>query len=99
MRNILGILVILTLCGCASVEMTEGGRQVREIPNDIGTNCEFLGVQDTTAPNLIGNNDVHIKNVVRNEVYEIGGNAFMLSVVTIYDFGATKIQYDAYRCD
>ena len=103
-ETILTICGLLILSGCATVEMTNDARYVRELTQDAGLACEFRGVHDTTSPAILGMADDNwiesMKNTVRNETAARGANAFM--IVSYREsgigFSGIKVQYQAFAC-
>ena len=86
--------------GCAAVRLSDDTQTVREMTDDIGENCSLIGVHDTTIPSSsAGRMDIskQARNVVRNEVAAMGGNAFTLSSVS-EGWATYIVQYDVYEC-
>ena len=71
----------------------------REIQPDWGTKCEFLGVIDASEGSGwdIADDRRGALNKIRNQVADLGGNAFVISLSTSNGF-RTLIQADAYKC-
>ena len=91
-------VVVLSLSGCAA-QLTQQGRMVREVQPDWSTKCEFLGVIDASEGNGwdIADDRRGALNRIRNQVADLGGNAFVVNQSTSNDF-RTLIQADAYKC-
>lgn len=92
------VIALLALSGCAT-QLTQQGRMVREIQPDWSTKCEFLGVIDASEGNGwdIADDRRGALNKIRNQVADLGGNAFVVSQSTSNGF-RTLIQADAYKC-
>jgi hypothetical protein len=92
------VVVALLLAGCAA-QLTPQGRMVREIQPDWATKCKFMGVLDASEGNGWDGADDRrgALNRIRNQVADLGGNAFALSQSSSNDF-RTLIQADAYKC-
>jgi hypothetical protein len=92
------VVAIFSLIGCAA-QLTQQGRMVREIQPDWGTKCEFLGVIDASEGKGwdIADDRRGALNRIRNQVAELGGNAFVISQSTS-SASRTLIQADAYKC-
>ena len=103
MKRIIFIFVFLLaigfiFSGCAT-KLTEQGKMIREIQPDWSTNCKFLGVIDAAEYNGwdIADNRRGAINQIRNQIAEMGGNAFVVSHTTTTEL-RTVIQADAYEC-
>lgn len=94
------LLLVLALClsGCTT-ELTPDGRMIREIQADWATDCEFIGVLDASEGNGwdIPDDRRGALNRIRNQVAQLGGNAFVVSDVSSNDM-RTMVQADAYKC-
>ena len=92
------IVAVLILSGCAA-QLTQRGRMVRQIQPDWATGCEFLGVIDASEGNGwdVADDRRGALNRIRNQVADMGGNAFVISQSTSNGF-RTLIQADAYKC-
>ena len=81
------------LMGC-TVNLTEEGKFVRQLPPESTSPCEFLGVvegKEGTKRNAL--------NEMRNIVAEIGGNSYVPTQISGSDDAETAMsQVDAYRC-
>ena len=104
MRNFVILILVMLLVGCAT-QLTQAGRTVRQIQPDWATKCEFLGVLDASESRglmVLVVPDVPVTrrgalNKIRDQVAEIGGNAFVVSEKSSTGF-RTLIQVDAYKC-
>lgn len=98
MRQIALLVVSTFLFGCAA-ELTQEGRMVREIEPDWATECEFMGVLDASEGGGwdIADDRRGALNRIRNQVAQLGGNAFALSQGTSNGI-RTLIQAEAYKC-
>ena len=79
--------------------MTEGGSQVRQILPEAITPCDFIAVvqgSENFGWTTVGDR-VSALNKVRNQVAELGGNAYVLTETSSDGIG-TSTQADAYRC-
>lgn len=72
---------------------------VRQIQADWATKCKFLGVLDASEGNGfdVPDDKRGALNSIRNQVSNMGGNAFVLSQSESSDF-RTLVQADAYKC-
>lgn len=88
----------LSLVACAA-QLTSEGRMVREIQPDWSTKCKFLGVLDASEGNGwdVPDDRRGALNSIRNQVAQLGGNAFVVSQGTSNGI-RTLIQADAYSC-
>jgi len=102
MKIIIYLFVLLLIgfmsSGCAT-KLTEQGRMIRQIQPDWSTSCKFLGVIDASEIDGwdIADNRRGALNSIRNQVAEMGGNAFVVSQTTTSEL-RTLIQADAYKC-
>ena len=92
------VTIGLSLSGCAT-QLTQQGKMVREIQPSWSTKCEFLGVIDASESGGwdIADDRRGALNKIRNQVVDLGGNAFSISQSTSNGF-RTLIQADAYKC-
>jgi uncharacterized protein YbjQ (UPF0145 family) len=92
-----GLLASL-LSGCVT-ELTSNGSKVAEMSGrDIGQ-CQHLGVIDASEGMTwsMADDRRSALNKIRNEVGELGGNAFVIND-RFTTAAVTSIQADAYRC-
>ncbi len=96
---ILGFIIVIS--GCASVTLSDAGREVRVLNSTPSDLCEFRGVLDVKDNNLYFDHNSQRTgqlNTIRNAVAEIGGDAFV--PVNLGSTGGVYInaQVDVYRC-
>ena len=91
------IIVANALIGCAT-PLTQQGRIVRQIQPDWSTKCEFLGVINAYEETDwdVADDRRRALNKIRNQVANMGGNAFVISQISSNGF-RTLIQADAYN--
>lgn len=94
-----GFLALPFILAACSTELTQSGKEVRQISAQTSNSCHFLGpvtgseswgideAMDTTSA----------YNKVRNSVAQLGGNAFVQSSSSTSS-ATTVVQADAYRC-
>jgi len=90
--------VAIFMSSCAT-DLTNEGRMIREIQPDWSTKCKFLGVLDASEGGGwdVADDRRGALNSIRNQIADIGGNAFVLSQSTSNGVH-TQIQADAYNC-
>ncbi len=97
MKKFISLVFVVFVCGCAT-QLSQEGSTVREIQADWATKCEFIGVLD--ASEALGwdvaDNRRGALNKIRNDVAQLGGNAFVVS--DIYSASRAIVQADAYKC-
>ncbi len=90
---------LLTGCTTVLIPLTAEGKFVRQIPPEMISPCEFLGVVEEEE---IGSwepvaNWRNVLNKIRNTVAEMGGNSYVfLQTTTMGNHANTQV--DAYRC-
>ena len=93
------LLPISLLTASCQAPMTESGRMVRQIEASAVSPCEFLGVvtgSEGLAWTIAGDRR-NALNKIRNQVAEMGGNAYVLTQTNTDTFG-TNTQADGYAC-
>ena len=94
-------LALLTLSGCAFVNLTDAGSQVRQATADQVVNCKLVGeVASQTKDKIVFNrNTGSVKEelivLARNKAAELGANAIVAEGKAYY--GAQN--FKAYRCE
>jgi hypothetical protein len=97
--RLISSLVILGLVSGCSTPMTQEGSQVRQIRAEAVTPCKFISVvQGTNSTSWgVARDRANALNKVRNQVAELGGNAYVLTQTNTDEWG-TNTQVDAYNC-
>lgn len=102
MKNQLILLCVsLILSGCAWVELTSQGEQVRIISAADAAVCDKLGQTTATVADSIGvvkrRNDIiaaNLEKLARNTAADMHGNA----IVAVSPIENGKQSFDVYRC-
>jgi len=99
MKALFLLLFAIIITGCGATKLTQNGSMVREIEADYSTNCEFLGVIETTEAMgwTAASQDHGALNKARNEVAARGGNAMVISSTSASGINS-QVQVDGYRC-
>ncbi|WP_370331067.1 DUF4156 domain-containing protein [Aquicoccus porphyridii] len=82
-----------------STELSQAGKSVRQISLQTANSCQFLGpVTGSESMGIDVAMDVtSAYNTVRNQVAQMGGNAFVISSSST-SIASTVVQADAYSC-
>jgi hypothetical protein len=84
--------------GCPR-QLTQAGGQVRSVAPDQVSRCTRLGAVEGSGANgpSTAENERSATDAVRNQVAELGGNAFAVTGRTV-GVWRTAVQADVYRC-
>ncbi len=100
-RKIFLVCMSLLLTGCAWVELTSQGQQVRIVSAADAASCDKLGQTTASVADSIGvvkrRNDIiaaNLEKLARNTAAEMNGNA-IVAVTSIED---GKQSFDVYHC-
>lgn len=96
---LLGIGLALAGCAAQSVDLTEGGAQVRVMASRMdAANCELLQEFRMGPRDIRGDVKQQRLTLARNRVAELGGNAVLPGEMSTEALKLTQQHFSAYRC-
>ena len=98
-KLILIVALALVFTGCASEKLTQKASQVRSISVEQTADCTFVGSASGKMASgwTSGANSLGSLNEVKNQIAEMGGNAYVLTMSHSGDYGSSA-NADGYHC-
>lgn len=99
LKSVVPIVALLALSGCATVQLTPGGRQVRTISPGVAQDCTHVGLASSFKAVIEGG--ISAAQIdIRNQVAALGGNAMIIVSQQVdpppYQHG--RIMAEVYKC-
>lgn len=88
MKNLLPILILLTVVGCFSTTLTEQGKKVQLLMKEEAPK-EYQLINDIATTGLGESDIIGVKNNLRNKTAELGGNLVVVDTIEMHSGEAT----------
>ncbi len=93
------IALVAVACAACTVQLTEGGARVRNLPPESAPRCRALGTVEGMGANgaSAADNDLAATNDARNAAAKLGANALVVTQRTS-SMWRSSVRADAYAC-